>query len=663
MTPLRALALITAGILGLAAAPPAPSRIPREAFTLSPFDWIPIVPQVRVIPVTFPENRPMGYIHALASTGDRLWISAHPFGDTNLPPNAGRLWSYLPGGDRIEPVTGILQGHAVTGLRARDKRLWLMIDGGLARLDAVDFAVDPFGQPQGMTSTHPPAVAETRRGFFALGDSGALFRLSPDERGFLKIDAAPPAPGDRDTSAWRFLAGSGDWLLAATDRRLALRQADALRWNPQPPALKPRSPELDPLGITAVCPDGEGGFWIGTDAGLGFLQAETGNVQFRERTGGVAVPGGLGIPIAAGMQPTSAAIEAARARVAEGIRERMRLRARLARASRETGVPVDPVTPTSRIPGGVRALAMDRGFLWVAAVDPRVPMRSRILLFHPGSRKWVGGFSFAFPVTALAVDDRYLWVGADTQFTRATPLHAVEKSTLLSIPAPRWIPDALEADDIRARVAALPASEKAVFAFFSGDPAGVLRWTEGEGLTDEQGFLRALSYDPVGLNQPDQMALHLRRLVLRHPDSVFTGLATALLERLPTSAGTPQEASRSAGPDGAGASPVPEVGSSPAPPVPTQSPRPTVPDAPSPGPATAPATTNAVTPSRPSTAPASEAARVLTRRDLNRDGRLNLVEWRLWRGPKAELKDWDRDGDGHLDPTELGAFLDANPGP
>jgi hypothetical protein len=54
---------------------------------------------------------------------------------------------------------------------------------------------------------------------------------------------------------------------------------------------------------------------------------------------------------------------------------------------------------------------------------------------------------------------------------------------------------------------------------------------------------------------------------------------------------------------------------------------------------------------------------VLTRRDLNRDGRLNLVEWRLWRGPKAELKDWDRDGDGHLDPTEFGAFLDANPGP
>ena len=679
MNPFVALAWMAVGMLGLAAAPSAPSQVPRDAFALRPLDWIPVIPQVRVIPVAFPETKPMGYVHALASTGDRLWISVHPFGDTNLPPNAGRLWSYLPGKDLLEPATGILQGHAVAGLRAQGKHLWLMIDGGLARLDSRTFAVDAFGQPQGMTSANPTAVAETARGFFALGDSGALFRLSPDERGFLQIDTAPAATGD--PSGRRFLAGSGDWLLAATGRRLAVRQAEATRWNPQPPALKPRSPELDPVGILAVCSDGEGGFWIGTDAGLGFLQADTGKVEFRERTGGVGVPGGVGIPIAAGMQPTAAAIQAARARVAEGIRDRMRLRARLARASRETGAAIDPVTPTSRIPGGIRALAMDRGFLWVAAADPWVPMRSRILLFHPGSRKWIGGFSFGFPVTALAVDDRYLWVGADTQFARATPLYAVEKSTLLSIPAPRWVPDALEAEEIRTRVASLTAPEKAVFAFFSGDAAGVLRWTEGGSVTDEQAFLRAMAHDALGLDQPDQMALLLRRLVLQHPDSVFTGLATGLLERLPTSAAPrpPESVPALAAEPAPTAVPEQPVGpASPSPGEATQSPAtrppvesssPTVPAAPPSAPTPSPSPTNLTATPRGQPTPASTASkdsaasRVLQRRDLNRDGRLNLVEWRLWQGPKAELKAWDRNGDGELDPEEFQTYLDSNPAP
>lgn len=668
--PLLAIILLWALTIlpGTAAPATASSRVPRDVFALRPLDWIPAVPQVRVVPVAFPETKPMGYIHALASTGDRLWISAHPFGDTNLPPTAGRLWSFLPGENRIDPANGVLAAHAVSGLQARGKQLWLMIDGGLARMDATQFTVDPFGSPQGMTSSQPPAVAETRAGLFALGDTGSLFRLSPDERAFFKFDAAAPTPDTLDTSAWRFLSGSGDWLLAATDRRVALRQADAPRWNTLPTALKPRSPELDPVRIFAVCGDTEGGFWIGTDAGLGFIQADTGVSRFRERAGSVTVPGGLGIPIAAGMQPTAAAIEAARERVTDGIRERMKLRARLARASREAGRPIDAVTPLSRIPAGVRALTMDHGFLWVATADPVYPMRSRVLLFHPGSQKWVGWFAFGFPVTSLAVDDRYLWVGADTQFARATPLYAVEKSTLLSIPSTRWVPDSLDAEDIRMKLSALPVSERAVFAFFSGDFAGVMRWTEGDSTTDEQCFLRAMASDSIGLNQPDQLALQLRRLLVRHPDSVFASLATALLERAeaaarsadpapspalttptpPSSAPTPQPSPVPAGPAGASlaASSQGALTASTQAVVPTQAPS---------------ARTNTLTtPSAPAGA-AHPATLALQRRDLNRDGKINLVELRLWLGPKAELREWDQNGDRELDRDEFQAFFEAHP--
>jgi hypothetical protein len=332
-------------------------------------------------------------------------------------------------------------------------------------------------------------------------------------------------------------------------------------------------------------------------------------------------------------------------------------------------------------------------------------MRSRILLFHPGSQKWVGWFALGFPVTTLAVDDRYLWIGADTQFARATPLYAVEKSAMLSIPSTRWSPDTLDAEDIRMKVAALPIPERTVFAFFSGDYANVLRWTEGDSLTDEQWFLRALSFDPIGLNQSDQLALNLRRLIIRHPESIFTGLATALLERTGStapSAGTPTTPTPApalipspspiqtptpplnlAPPASIAPPPVPvpvpapvasvtaPPASAPAPPLttaplvaspnssnsasPASAPRPQLPPRPP-----QPSRTN--TPPIPSNrVPGNPASLALQRRDLNRDGKINLVEWRLWQGPKADLRDWDQNGDQELDRQEFQIFFEANP--
>ena len=102
--------LLAAGATGLRAAPNNSTRVPRDVFALRPLEWIPSIPQVRIIPVAFPDAKPMGYIHALATTGERLWISAHPFGDTNLPPTAGRLWTFLPGDNRIDPATGNVTG-------------------------------------------------------------------------------------------------------------------------------------------------------------------------------------------------------------------------------------------------------------------------------------------------------------------------------------------------------------------------------------------------------------------------------------------------------------------------------------------------------------------------------------------------------------------------
>ena len=582
-----------------------PGGIPEDAFALRPLEWIPSFRQFRLVPVQFPELQPMLEVTALATTGDRVWIASRPWADTNLPPSTGRLWTFRPADNRMEPVRGALEVHSVSGLLTRGKQLWLTLDGGVASLDSETYTVDPFGAAQGLTSPRPVGVADTRRGLFALGDSGTLFRLSADQKAFLRHEGAAPIADPRDPSPWRHFAGSGDWVLAATESSVAFRHADAPQWNAIRDALHPSAPELQPATVSSVAGDNDGRFWIGTDAGLWSIEADTGRVEARERVGHLQVPGGIGIVVAPGMRPTAAAIAAARERVASGIRERMKLRARHARASRETGKRIDPITPRSRIPGEVRALAADRGFLWVATADPVFPTRSRILLFHPGSRKWVGWFPVGFPVRSLAADDRYLWIGVDSRTARATPLYAVEKSPLLSVPSARWTPDELDPADIVSKVAALPPKERAVYSFFSGDYATVLALTEPTGATEESLFLRALSQDPLGLDNAENMKSTLRLLLERFPDGTFALLASQILGSPP--AGKP--------------------------------------------PAVEPA----------ATAPATGAEEVMQRRDLNGDGKLNVVELRLWLGPATELTPWDADHDNAVNVSELARLMSENP--
>jgi hypothetical protein len=77
------------------------------------------------------------------------------------------------------------------------------------------------------------------------------------------------------------------------------------------------------------------------------------------------------------------------------------------------------------------------------------------------------------------------------------------------------------------------------------------------------------------LNQPEQLALNLRRLIIRHPDSVFTGLATALLERTGSTL-PPQGAPTVSPPDPLSTpSPTPPVTPTPAS-TPTQTPPPSL---------------------------------------------------------------------------------------
>ncbi len=584
---------------------PDPKGTSSSVFTLRPFEWIPSFRVFNLIPIYFPRAQPVSEVSALAVAGERLWINARPFSEPNLPEKTGHLWSFQSNENQLTPVRGAPESYAVSGLLTRGSQLWISSDNGVASLDSTSYKFDLFGPPQGLTSARFARLADTRRGLFALGESGTLFRLSTDFKSFLRPEGPSPVTDTPTPSHWQHFAGSGDWVTASTDTSLFFRHADAPQWNTVRDALRPVAPELQPATVLALVGDGTGRFWIGTDAGLWSLEAETGRIEAREKTSPLKVLGGLGVRIDSGMRPTTATIDAARDRMINGIRNRMKLRALHARSSRETGHLTNPVSQKSRIPGGIRALALDRGFLWIATIDPNQSQRSRILLFHPGSQKWVGWFPIGFPVLTLAVDDRYLWIGVKTQSSAAAPLYAVEKTPFLALPTDRWTPDAIDSSDLKTRISALPPEERAVYSFFSGDYASLVSAVNPSTATEEQLFLRALAHDPMGLDIPETLAANLRLLTSRFPNGLFTALVAPILASISPASPTKQ---------------VPALPSE-------------IED-------------------RPDT-----TATLMERRDLDGDGVITLTELRLWLGPKSELGKWDSNHNGSLDLIELQALL------
>jgi hypothetical protein len=394
-------------------------------------------------------------------------------------------------------------------------------------------------------------------------------------------------------------------MLGFTEHTAAGRHLNASQWVPFDVALQRFASGTEPPMIHCATGDGAGGFQVGTEEGMVFVHPESGRVEGRYFPPGVAVSGAIPTVNSPWLKPSTAAVTQARERLITGITQRMRDRVRYAQASLQRRIHLDPVTPTTRLPGGVRALLPDKSFLWVATTEGRDTSRSRILLFHAPSRSWLGWFSVALPVRSMASTDRWLWLGLDASaYPQGNPLIMVDKLPLVSIPKPRWVADAVTAEDLRQRISALPRREQTVFAFFSGDYARVVQLTADqlEAADAEAIFLYAFSHDAVGLDQPATLSAGLDVLLRRHPDSPFAEIARR--QRRIESKPPPERTSESGAPT---------------------------------------------------------ATNTLARRDLDGDGRLNAVELRLWLGAGTDWKRFDADGDGSIAGAELDELLKGLP--
>ena len=635
---------------------------PPDCLVLRRLEWIPQL-RPRLVPALPPAVYPVAAVEELASARGRIWASIRPWGDTNLTVGRGRLWSYVDTLGRFEPVRGPVESHTVNALMADSKRLWLGLNGGVASIDFETGVTQPYGPAQGFVTSEVAGFAESEGTVATLGRFGTLWFLPPGAQTFARASESASTEDPREPKPWLDFTSSKEWMGAVSESLATFRHRQAQHWIPISKEFANGNPRTDPLRLRCIEGDGGGGFWIGSEAGLHWLNPADSIAENRFAPIQVTVPGGLGVPVTPGFKPTRAALASARQRVLGQIRDRMRDRASRARGNLALKHRVDPVTPSSRIPGAVTALHRDGPWLWVATLDGTITNRGRVLLMHHPTRRWVGWFQVGGPVVSMAADPGRLWMGLDVTGSRGvSALLVADRTALVSVPQDRWVRDAILPEELGEKLALLPVRERAVLAFFAGQADRVMELlAPGNQVPDDldaEGlFLMAFAHDLIGLNQPERLDGYLDLLRTRHPGSVYAELAGGIRSARPAERVEPESTTEPSGEPPQAAEPPPVTQPDPTPPAPVP---PSVEPAVSVQAPSAPAATRpliepaARNPSGDLTDPERiRVDAVLRKRDLNRDGKLSLIEVRLWLGASVDWPSLDTDGNGDLGPAEI----------
>lgn len=636
--------------------------VSADCLVLRRLEWIPQL-RPRLLPALPPAVYPVAAVEELAAARGRVWASIRSWGDTNLNTGRGRLWSYVETLGRFEPVRGPVEPHAVNALTADAKRLWLGLDGGIASIDFETGATQPYGPAQGFVTSEVAGFAESEGTVATLGRFGTLWFLPSGAQTFARASESASSEDPREPKPWLDFTSSKEWMGAVSESLASFRHRQAQHWIPISKEFANGNPRIDRLRLRCIEGDGGGGFWIGSDAGLHWLNPADNIVENRFAPVSITVPGGLGAAVTPGFKPTRAAQAAARQRVLGQIRDRMRDRASRARENLALKHRVDPVTPSSRIPGTVTSLLRDGPWLWVATLDGTVTNRGRVLLMHHPTRRWVGWFQVGGPVASMAADPARLWIGLDVTGSRGvSALLVADRTHLVSVPQDRWVRDTILPEELGEKLALLPVRERAVLAFFAGQPERVVELLAPdkrvpEDLDAEGLFLLAFAHDLVGLNQPERLDEYLDLLRTRHPGSVQAELAGGIRSARAAARLEPEsetETRTAVGPSTEPPPPPPSDAGAPISIPPATEPAGSIPAPPS----SRAEASGGRAPSSASLGDLSDSDRsrvdaVVRKRDLNRDEKLSLIEVRLWLGASVDWASLDLDGSGELSPSEI----------
>jgi len=374
--------------------------------------------------------------------------------------------------------------------------LWLALGrDGVATLDPATGELRRFGAEDGLEVQTAYRLAAAGGRVFLTANMMEGFVWKPDAKRWSAWETKFPGHefggfgGDL-----RRVAGVGSWLLLYQGL-IGVCDVGSPTWTRYDAKLADHGEGVF-RRINDVAADARG-FWLGGDAGLHFIDPQSGEtVDYTHPL----------YPTPPGYRPSVAtAVEAL-------LKRRTQVR------ERAPGTP-HPLRLTSRVAGTVTALASDGDHLWVATTAADSHGRGgQVMLLHKPTDRWIGQFPTT-GVASMAVDETHLWLGGRRRYTAHTNcLSRLEKCTLYDIPQDRWMVDTVSEAEARAAFEKLGVREQALWHFTGGEYAASAELlAKIEPQTAETLFLQGLCYDAGGLDQPEKTRAFFTQTITAHP--------------------------------------------------------------------------------------------------------------------------------------------------
>lgn len=509
---------------------PSSRRVPSPAwlkaihpsfsmFQLSPPSVLPLEVYPSMQTISFPAQFDMQTVEQLGFLASNLLILARdersaPSSVSNPGVSAeqltkrGRLWILTPGATSPVLYKPELLPQNIRSFLLAGHRLWVAGSAtGYLNLKTHQFR--QFGLSDGFDLQQVNAVGLAANHIFAAGNLFKVCKFDPQTGRWRDL---PQPPGNLSTSSEssHFLVANQRWLLSATGSLLAYN-LNTRTWI-----------NLSAISSPRCAVAGGSGFWIGSDGGLQFY-------NFRKKTivqwsaprtiHGLMNPL-IGLPYLWNNKVSPADLERLMDRIQAKFEEIETERVQAHTTLRTSKNTIEPLHLEWRIPGGVRAMANDGDFLWLGVGNDLLllhkPSRSLVAYCRLDPRGWI---------SSLAISARSVSVGMAYS---SRLLVRIPKSAFLSVPKSRWVNLAISPEERERLIRGMSVRDQAMYAFYTGDDAKVVRLLEGldpNHASLEEMFLLAFSYDTSRLDKPNFCRFWFDQIISRHPDSPWASVA------------------------------------------------------------------------------------------------------------------------------------------
>lgn len=498
-------------------------------FRLYPPNALPHELKPEVLEIQFPPRFEVKVIRQMAYHNNQLWILAmdersSPSSDPTPDLSAetldkrSRLWCLEAEGARPNLFKADSLPARVNSFLFQDDQLWLAGDS-VGVLDLKGQGFRRYGLAEGLVMKEVQALAAAGGRIHAAGDPFKISSFDLDSSRWENLPL-PKAHLSSGTGIPCLLTGNKQWLGYVAGATLFHDMATGSWTNPA---------QINSVRCFAA---EDSAFWIGGGNGLQFFdpakQSSRGwNSPVFIQSPMISLMGGshLGDRPSIPQSRLDELDEQIRGRLGKMESDRRRMQAETRNQKRV----VDPFHMTSRIPGGVAALANDADFLWVGTDNY---FGSYLLLLHKPSLSLVASYSMAVRdrISSLAVSDTYIWVG--TSYGDHS-LIRLRKDSLFSVPRNRWTSITIESEDRERLIQTMSKRDQAMYAFYRGDDQRVVELLGGihpDKASLEEMLVLAWSYDVSGIDDPQNAQAWFQHIGSRHPDSPWATYAMASMK-------------------------------------------------------------------------------------------------------------------------------------